>query len=817
MKPNQQASIKIAVRDFAQPLVKQGDLSWEQNGGMSLDVGQEIHQDIQQRLQLEYQGYQSEYAIQHRFLYDGITIVVSGRCDGKFPAAPEAGLLFAEDEQDVSILEEIKSSFHVSYLKKQLLEQKDHPYWLQLRSYLHLCRQKNTQNLRGRLRLVCSRTRQEEILDLLVDDEDEFRLWCESRCQQIVEEYQHFEKLKQLRQGLHSELQFPFADVRSSQQKLMDFIQSKIKKYRQLMIQAPTGLGKTAGVLYPALRRALKKGAPVFYLTPKNSQFQAALQFAKASHAQGLPLKILILSARSKICLNAELHCHAEHCDFAKSYYDKLTRAGGLDKRDDRQSEWSASYFSDLGRWHQICPYELSMTRLREADLIVCDYNYLVTFRGGLIERYLHPYLNLPKPLLVIDEAHNLYSRAMENFSPALKREFFQDILVREQERIEPRGEILDLVKAGLKLFELRPEYRGEMLNPYEDPMSEVFIDLQQIILEQLAQGENISLEDPLFTLYSQLSDILALSQMADENFRFLEQRDAAGKVESLKLVCLDPGPLLQPLYAAFDRVVLFSATLKPFDFYRNMSGLTEDDCLAAEFHSPFPRQNKKIIMIPQVATSYRERHLHYPRIAEIIRRTIPLGQGHYFAFFPSYRFMAAVADTLEDSLPDYRIYRQEGALTQKEIDAILQMLQPHEEPCLILAVQGGSLAEGMDFKGRGVRGVFVVGPGLPNFSPERKLMEDYYQKRYGKAREYTYTFPAMAKAVQAAGRVVRSHDERGLVIMMDRRFLQKDYAAAMPGDWFQNDPRELVSTSILRDIEDFWSMTPENEASTAE
>lgn len=791
-------TIRIAVRDFAVPLVRKGSLGYEQASGLSLDLGTEIHQQIQQRLAGEFSDYQAEYPVNFLWHGQGISLHISGRCDGRFPAEPSPPLF--HDEPARLVFEEIKSSYNLRSLKKQLRANPQHPYWLQLGTYLYMVRERSEEEVFGRLRLVCSKTRVEELVDYHEEQARDFESWFTQRCEQIVAEYDYYEDLKAKRKILAEQLSFPYQEVRPAQQDLIQGVDNQLKEFRQLLVQAPTGIGKTAGILFPALKRALGRGAPIFYITPKNSQFQAAIDFAAICQDQGQHFKVLVLTARAKICLNDEISCQADRCDFAKDYYDKLPSE--LARRDEATPSWDKNYFVDKGRLYQLCPYELSMARVREADLIICDYNYVASLRGSLIHRYQHPYLKLPKPVLVVDEAHNLYMRAIENFSPAIHASLLKTIVETESQSLAPREGVKAIAEQGLGI--LTSGNWGD--EGGDDGLSELGERLRQVLIDLMLAGESLALSDPALDLYLSLLDIIDLSRLGLNSFRRLRQQASDGSVISLRLLCLDPGPILSSLLTDFDRIIAFSATLKPFDFYRNMIGFAEDQCQFAEFISPFPREHKKIVLIPQVATSYRERDQHYARIAEVIKRSIPLALGHYLAFFPGYGFLAAVRQHLENELGSFQLIEQKAAMSPSEIDQILSQIHLDSQPSLILAVQGGSLAEGIDLKGRGLKGVFVVGPGLPGFSPEKKLMEEYFESRYGKGHDYTYTFPGMAKSVQAAGRVVRSPTERGLIVLMDRRFLQEKYYQAMPSDWFQSHPKELVSSQILQDIAEFWS-----------
>lgn len=255
-----------------------------------------------------------------------------------------------------------------------------------------------------------------------------------------------------------------------------------------------------------------------------------------------------------------------------------------------------------------------------------------------------------------------------------------------------------------------------------------------------------------------------------------------------------------------------FSATLKPFDFYSRLSGLAGEKLKTAEFVSPFEHEQRKLLIIPQVSSKYSERERNYPLIAEAISRISALKSGNYFAFFPSFDFLNRVLQVFQPP-EGFQVVRQQSGMHRDAIDEVLKSLRETEINHLVFAVQGGVFSEGVDYPGKMAIGAFVIGPPLPTFDLVREEMRKYYEENYSAGFDYAYTFPAMAKAVQAAGRVIRSETDRGLIVLMDDRFVQPSYSKSMPQDWFDKNPRELVSQNILSDIADFWKLSGQQPA----
>lgn len=792
--------LAIGVRELAQPLKQIGSIGSSELDSasfMASSLGQAIHQQVQSRIAIENLGYTSEVHFKQNHEVENLSLEISGRCDGMY------------DLGDHSMLEEIKTTTRLDSLRQDIEDRYDHPYRLQILTYGFIYYNSNQKEVSLRLRLICRKTLEEICLQVEFDLKA-YRTWLEKRCLQIIESYKRLKQLKASRRRLSKLVSFPFDHPRPQQDKLMEVVSNSINNGRNLMLQAPTGLGKTAGVLLPALKQSLAKGAPVVFITPKNSQFKAAIDLVRVLHKHKVRLKVLVLNAKQKSCINEELSCHKTTCQYAENYFEKR-ESNSLDLRDKRRDFWGSGYFRDLAESAFVCPYELSMDRIPQADLIIADYNYVFSMRSNFIDRYRHEYLPVIKPTLIIDEAHNLYKRVLENYSPFIKVSTIDSLIVR----LETDEDELDALEICLRtkafvtnliLGSRIPGNKSFEVAPNIEQLYQIREDIWHATLDRFFAERPVGLNHPLAELHQIVGD-------------FLDVYDTAGAGDSgsckclaiqkddgwqLKLVSCDASQFIKSELGFFRAVVAFSATLKPFDFYATVSGFVGNKLEIAEFVSPFPRENKKIIIIPQIQTSYRKRALHIHRIQEIIKRVIKLKKGHYLVFFPSYRFLEQVASSMPD-LSEWRLVKQTPSMTMSQVNELIENIRPEASPCLLFAVQGGSLSEGIDLKGRGLNGVFIVGPALPNFDPERELIKSYYQERFKSGDEYAYIFPAMAKSIQAAGRVVRGQEEKAIIILLDERFMNQSYYQSYPKDWYQKTPNELLSRSIIRDIESFW------------
>jgi DNA excision repair protein ERCC-2 len=590
----------------------------------------------------------------------------------------------------------------------------------------------------------------------------------------------------------------------------METIEQGMREQRPMLIQAPTGLGKTAGVLYPVLKEALGRGQRVVYITPKNSQHLVAEDTAGRFQESGSKIKSLTITAKSKICFKNEPLCDPAYCEYARDYYTKVREQGLLDVLAKKRKLKSRT-FRELGDEHEVCPFELQLDAAEETDIVICDYNYVFAPRSAFGRLAAAGIGQTGKPNLVIDEAHNLPSRAMDYYSPSLSSLVFEQM--RDEIRSVParfRAEAEDLLDSCIRVVaSCRPADRakpGKM-----DPPIDSFLDqdsrLRAFLSRYLDSECELQPRDVVMRLCFYWSGFTeALEYVADpgakEFFTTFHHHPGGGIV---KITCCDASAMLKDCYGEYAQVVGFSATLKPFDYYAGLSGLDPGTIKTAEFQSPFPREHRKLLIIPQISTKYSDRERNYAKIAGAIERIAALRRGNYFAFFPSFEFLERVL-ALFTPPEDFVVQKQERDMKAADVGKILEYLREGASPTVLFAVQGGTFSEGVDYPGEMAIGAFVVGPPLPNFDLEREEMREYYQKRYNAGFDYAYAIPAMARAIQAAGRVIRSEKDRGLIVLMDNRFVQPAYSRSLPRDWYGSDAAELVSKSILQEVADFWA-----------
>ncbi len=788
--------IPIALRDFALPVPRTGSIEAHSGYGRAASEGQEIHARVQRKRAKSDPSYEAEVLISREFEKEKYGFRINGRMDGIF-------------RRDPPRIEEIKTGFNIRDLARGLSgSPMDHPYCLQLLTYgyFHWLEHEAVPLLS--FHLVSTRNGEsfdiEQTLDLTA-----YERWLDFRLAELVADAGKAEKRSHRRKKIAAGFAFPFENPRPGQIELMESVEQNMKTKNPMLIQAPTGLGKTAGVLYPLLREALGRGQKVVYVTPKNSQHSVAEDAVMRFQDRGSKIKSLTITAKGKICFKNEPLCNPDYCEYARDYYAKVHKHGILDVLA-KKRRLKARMFRDLGEEYEVCPFELQLDGAQEADIVICDYNYVFAPRSAFGRMTELGIDQKGKPNLVIDEAHNLPARAMDYYSPSLSTialENMRDELRTAAARF--RHEAEELLNSCIQVIaSCRPEESSKpaKIDLSAAPFHEQDAKLRAFLSRYLDSDVEIRPRDAIMRLCFYWAEFTeALEYAGDpgrqEFFTTFHPHLSGGIV---KITCCDASAMLKTRYDDYEQVAGFSATLKPFDYFARLSGIDPEVVKTCEFQSPFPRERRKLLIIPQISTRYSERERNYLKISDAIQRIAALRKGNYFAFFPSFEFLERVIALFEPP-KGFTVLRQERDMKASRVEAVLDHLREGVAPTILFAVQGGTFSEGVDYPGEMAIGAFVIGPPLPNFDIEREEMRGYYQRQYGAGFDYAYAIPAMARAIQAAGRVIRSETDHGLIVLMDNRFVQPGYSRSMPKDWFVSDAVELVSGSILREVSNFW------------
>ncbi|MFJ1269962.1 helicase C-terminal domain-containing protein [Legionella lytica] len=789
----------LSVTELALPSPRVGSIDTYSGFNLTSRLAIKAHQQVQFQQSKLNPNYTPEVNIIQQFSYKRYLFNISGRMDGIYQEEPLR-------------IEEIKTAFDPQKLIEVLADNYfTHPYWLQLQiyGYIHWLKTKTI----PKLNLLIVSLRNKKTYPLVLEfNKEAFEEWLNRRLEELVLEIKESKKRIKRRKQQGSLLCFPFAQPRPHQKELMESVVYSMTKKRPMLIQAPTGLGKSIAILYPSLKESLSRGQKTLYLTPKNSQHQVALNVVHLLQEKGSSCSSITLTAKKKLCMKKEPICTTKQCEFAENHYTKCS-SHELLKKIQKKQNLDAFVFKELAVIYQVCPYELQMQSIALADVVIGDYNYVFSSMNTQPQVVGMQLGEHEKPNLVIDEVHNLPSRGMDYFSPVLEVAFFERYLEALDRYPHPfQKKLTKIINQCITIIDgcaLPNVDEPHVTKVSEEAFKKQEEKLNQLLTDYLESDLIIENDDPILKLFNYWSDFTAalecVNQGGDEFFISFHPKHHA-----LKISCCDASSFLKEQYIHFQQVIGFSATLKPFEYYSQLIGLNTASLHTEEFSSPFSPNNRKLLIIPQVSTKYRDRKSNGPKIIEVIVRLSALKPGNYFVFFPSFEFLEQIY-TQMPSLPQFTLIRQERRMDALETNALLKQLHHKGKHHLFFAVQGGIFSEGIDYIGELAIGAFIVGPPLPSFDWEREHMKRYYETHYKQGQEYAYTYPAMAKAIQSAGRVIRSETDRGLIVLMDNRFLQSPYSQCMPKDWFSEQPQELISTSIINDVQSFWNQTYSN------
>lgn len=591
-----------------------------------------------------------------------------------------------------------------------------------------------------------------------------------------------------------SRLKFPHPSLRDGQRELISSVASAVKGGKRLFAQAPTGIGKTVSVLYGAARAMGQADIRrIFYLTAKASTRREAYAAAGRLAGAGAGLRTMVLTAKEQICprkTGPDFICDPEHCPLAKGYYDR--RAAAIESLTLNYKGYPAGAISQAAAKHGVCPYELSLDLSEYCDIIICDYNYAFDPAVKLRRYFAEGAYCGGKNVFLIDEAHNLPERARDIFSATLTR---QDI-ARLREAIPLDNSLttaLDALdaavcRAGELCEENMTEQNGVRCGYYFNlsPLPE----LDDAVARALEKTEFFYFTHrtdlPLAGAASRFRGICKKWQNAAENFdeRYRTYIEKIGDEVSLKLYCLDPSARLDEALSEAYASVFFSATLTPADYFADILGGGKTS-RSVSLPSPFPCENLGLIALTSVSTRFEDRDKSYKRIAGAIAATVAAKRGNYIVYFPSYKYMQSVADIFTARYPNVPVAVQHSGMTRQEREEFLSFFEDDVGRLRVgFCVLGGSFSEGVDLPGSRLIGTLIVGVGLPGLSAERNIIRDYFENRAECGYDYSYTYPGMNSVLQAAGRVIRRPEDRGVVIFIDDRYAEEKYRALYPPHW---------------------------------
>lgn len=775
--------IRLSVRQLVEFAMKSGSLD---DSFMSSDravLGTRVHQKLQkQRKQEMGDNYISELSISFPVEKDGIAFLIEGRADGIMQTA------------DGVTVEEIKSTYH----PLEHIDENFNPlHWAQAKLYGYIYSvQNDMENIS--VQLTYYNLDSDEHKSIVIHYKaSELKAFFEGMMNKLWDWFSFIQENIDRRNESISKLQFPFVNYRRNQREFAVAVYKTIMEGGSIFAQAPTGTGKTISTLFPAVK-ALGEGhvSKIFYLTAKTITRQVAEDTIKLLMSKGLDVKATVITAKDKICFEKECSCTSESCPFAEGYFDRVDAAvrdiltqNGMLNRD---------IIENFARKHRVCPFEFSLDLSLWTDIIVCDYNYVFDPRAHLRRYFGEGNENNSSDrqyALLVDEAHNLVDRSRDMHTASISKS-----VVLEQKRYA-KSISKYLYKTLTDVNKHLIDYKKVMddrLEVKKDLPKELCKLLRKLAAsyEEVLQQNNGLLNEQALELYFDTLFFLKISELFDEHFVCITENS---RDLTVKLFCIDASKLLQEKIQKAKSAVFFSATLLPMQYYVYMLGGSEDS-YNMRLQSAFSRENLGLSIMHKISTRYKDRENSKAQVAECIRAAVRHKAGNYLVYCPSYSYMQDILKEFEEYNQDYNIISQSPDMDEEAKEAFLDSFKPDNSGTLVgFAVMGGMFSEGIDLTGDRLSGAIIVGVGLPQLCTERDIIMEYFDKLKGSGFDYAYKFPGMNKVMQAAGRVIRTEKDRGIVVLIDDRFSQTGYKKLFPKEW-----DGYASLSGISDLENF-------------
>ena len=760
-------------------------------------LGHQAQIKTQQQKNRSFGLFHSEYTVNGDFYHDGFDISVYGRIDGIY---------------------EIRNRIEVEEIKSVILTAADFKK-IQIESYPEFSEQVLfysylLQKERSGIEILPFIT----LINLVNDKSKSFPVsfsppFVENlifkRIGQITENIRQEQLLTEKRKKQLDSINFQLTEKRIQQQKMIQAVEECLNNQKHLLVSAPTGTGKTAASLFPAIRYAVLNNKKIFFATSKTTQQKIVDETIVPICSSDLEFTAVFLRSAQKMCANEIFFCHEDFCPFAKEYPERLTESNILSELLEKKLLHPHFVF-EQARNKFLCPAEVLLDLTVYADLVVGDYNYVFDPSAFLRRLFLHK--DYSDWILIIDEAHNLYQRGIDYFSPLLRRRLFSDLIkIYKSKKIKIYQNLLIGLKDIFSLLESihkEGEIHFESRQFFEVQLdtfawNKAFANYETAFIKYLiykVKKKMILQDDPFEQIYFIMRRFVQVAQLQGASFIPFYNAEDGG---ILKIQCCDPSEHLGNRISGFHSVIGMSATLDPINYYQNVLGFPHEQTNLMQLDSPFPTQNRKLIVIPDISTKFSKRSLQYPNYAHIIENIIKLKPGNYIAFFPSFEFLQNT-NLFLGRIKSEKILQRTG-MSEVERDHVLQKLKQQTEPKLLLAVMGGIFSEGVDYSGDMCIGVIIFSPALPKINYERELIRQYYENKNNNGFDYAYLYPGMNKVIQAVGRLIRSKQDKGIIVLVGERFAEEKVNELFPDYWFEQKGDVIITDDYEKEIKDFW------------
>lgn len=778
--------IKISVRNLVEFILRSGNLDNRRTSAAdreAMQKGSKIHRKIQKQMKA---SYKAEVPLKWEEEYSDFIIEIEGRADGII------------DDEEECVIDEIKGVYRDLYfLEEPVLV---HKAQAMCYAYFYASQKKLS---KIEVQMTYCHLETEEIKRFREEFSFSYlKKWFEDLLSEYYK-WANFQYQRRIERRSSMEgLEFPYP-YRKGQKELVSGVYHTMRTEKQLFIQAPTGIGKTMAAIFPAVRAVGEgHGDKIFYLTAKTITRTVAEEAFSILKEKGLSYKTISITAKEKLCLCEETDCNPEKCPYAEGHFDRVNAAVFeiLNEKDTYLRE----DLLEQAEKHRVCPYEMCLDISSWVDAVICDYNYVFDpnvylrrfFGDGVKGDYL----------FLIDEAHNLVERGRKMYSAVLCKEDFLETakIVKEHSA--------KLYKILKKCNRMMLEYKREC---DECTVMENIAGLSLQLMNLLGEMENFlekeheeKVQKAVLEFSFSVRHFLNMYDIADENYVIYSHYDDEQRF-LVTLYCVNPKRNLQECLNKGRGAVFFSGTFLPLPYYRSLFSERRDD-YAICASSPFLRENLKLLVACDVSSKYTRRSIsEYEKMAEYIYEMAAEKQGNYMVFFPSYRMLEDIYEIFrkkaEERQFEVSCILQSSNMTEQEREEFLEAFQENSAKTLIgFCVMGGIFSEGIDLTGERLIGAAIVGTGLPQVGCEREILKNYYDEKAQNGFAYAYRYPGMNKVLQAAGRVIRTKEDRGVVLLLDERFLQREYLELFPQEW-QGYERCTVGNAGQK-IRAFWN-----------
>ena len=774
--------IQISVRNLVEFIFRSGDIDNRIGKGAQKEAMQEgsrMHRKIQGRMGMEYRA---EVPLKLEVPQEQYVLALEGRADGIITNV------------DGVTVDEIKCMYtDVTRFEEPIFVHK-----AQAMCYAYIYALQNGLDQISVQLTYCDLDTEE-----ICRFEEAFSFfWLERWFQDMMEAYRKWTDFqfawRKIRQTSIQTLEFPFP-YREGQYKLVGDVYRTIHRKKILFIQAPTGTGKTISTLFPAIRAVGENlGDKIFYLTAKTITRTVAKDTCDLLKAKGYRGKVIVLTAKEKMCPCEEMDCNPSNCLRAKGHYDRVNDA--VYALITTEEDFTRERMLAQAEKYQVCPFEMSLDASLYADIIICDYNYV--FDPNVYLKRFFSEEEIGDYIFLVDEAHNLVERGREMYSAVLVKE--EILTVKKLVRGKDRKLEAALEKCNRQMLEWKREC--ETYTIYESIGAFAFslmrlMSLLDIFLQ--SRGEMPERKE-VTEFYLNLRHFMNMFERVDENYVLYSDFDETDRF-CLHLYCVNPSVNLQECLERGKSTIFFSATLLPVNYYKNLLSSKKDN-YAVYADSAFREEQRLLFIGRDVSSLYTRRTLgEFHRIALYIQQVLRAKKGNYLIFFPSYRFMEDVYEQfLAVNEQEADCMMQSGNMNEADREKFIQEFSnPRGKSLAAFCVLGGIFSEGIDLKEDLLIGVLIVGTGLPQICNQREILKEYYQEENGQGFDYAYQYPGMNKVLQAAGRVIRTASDRGIIGLLDERFLRSDYRQLFPREWSQYEVHTL--DSLPGALEAFW------------